>query len=124
MLESIMPTFAAASFGTIALGILFFLVAAFMILVVLIQKPKGGGLAGAFGGGGGGGQQAMFGAKVGDVLTWVTVVIFALFLLLAVALVFTGRSDAVATPPNDEQVESNPADPGQTPAPAETPATE
>jgi preprotein translocase subunit SecG len=67
------------------LGILFVLVSLFLLLVVLIQKPKGGGLSGAFGGAGGAVQTA-FGSKVGDMLTWVTVVCFALFLLLAVFL--------------------------------------
>lgn len=63
--------------------IAFILVCAVMMLVVLIQKPKGGGLSGAFGGAGGGSSQAVFGSKVGDVLTWVTVGCFVLFLLLA-----------------------------------------
>lgn len=71
------------------LMILFILISVLMILVILIQKPKGGGLAGAFGGGGGGGSsQAVFGAKVGDVLTWVTVGFFAAFLFLAIGLVY------------------------------------
>src|SRR3712207_5343991 len=63
---------------------LFIVVCTFLILVVLIQKGRGGGLASAFGGGGGG--NTAFGAKTGDVLTWVTSVIFGVFLLLAVLL--------------------------------------
>ncbi len=81
---------------TWVLATLFFVVAAFMILVILVQKPKGGGLSGAFGGGGGGGQQAVFGARVGDVLTVVTTVVFVIFLLLAIGLVYSSRSDAPA----------------------------
>jgi preprotein translocase subunit SecG len=55
-----------------------------MILLVLIQKGRGGGLSGAFGGGGGG--NTAFGAKTGDVLTWATSIVFALFVVLAVVL--------------------------------------
>jgi preprotein translocase subunit SecG len=65
-------------------AILFVGVSLFLMLVILVQKPKGGGLSGAFGGAGGAVQTA-FGSKVGDLLTWVTVVCFALFLLLAMA---------------------------------------
>ncbi len=54
-----------------------------MILLVLIQKGRGGGLSGAFGGGGG---NTAFGAKTGDVLTWATSIVFALFVILAVIL--------------------------------------
>ncbi len=90
-----------ASVMTWILATLFIVVAAFMILVILIQKPKGGGLSGAFGGGGGGagGQQAMFGAKVGDVLTLVTTVVFVLFLLIAIALVYASGDESAATQP-------------------------
>ena len=65
------------------LAILLILICGFLILIVLIQRGRGSGLAGAFGGGGGGG--GAFGAKTGDVLTWITVVVAAVFLLLAVA---------------------------------------
>ena len=53
-----------------------------LILVVLIQKGRGGGLGAAFGGAAGG----VLGSKTGDFLTWVTVVLVALFLILAVLL--------------------------------------
>jgi protein translocase SecG subunit len=62
----------------------------FMILLVLIQKGRGGGLSSAFGGAGG---NTAFGSKTGDVLTWVTSVVFVLFLLLSFVLIWTG--DAV-----------------------------
>jgi preprotein translocase subunit SecG len=75
------------------LALLFCGVALLMVLLILVQKPKGGGLAGAFGGGGGGGGQGAFGAKVGDVLTWATVVFFVAFLLLAMGLTWTIRPE-------------------------------
>src|SRR5690606_10768513 len=81
-----------ANWQITALSIAFVLVCLFMMLVILIQKPKGGGLSGAFGGAGGS-AQAAFGAKTGDVLTWFTVVCFALFLLLAMGLTWTIRPE-------------------------------
>src|ERR1700722_2700925 len=54
-----------------------------MILLVLIQKGRGGGLSGAFGGAGG---NTAFGSKTGDVLTWATSIVFALFIFFAVIL--------------------------------------
>lgn len=65
-----------------------------MILVVLIQRPQGGGLSGAFGAGGGGGSgagQTAFGTKTGDVLTYATIAVFVLYLLVAIGLNFATR---------------------------------
>ncbi len=63
--------------------ILFALVSLILILVVLIQKGRGGGLSGAFGGGMASG---LLGSKTGDFLTWATIVVVSVFLLLAVLL--------------------------------------
>lgn len=63
--------------------ILFLFICAILILLVLIQKGRGGGLSSAFGGSGG---NTAFGAKTGDVLTWATSVVFAVFITLAVVL--------------------------------------
>lgn len=63
--------------------VLFIIVSLFLILLVLIQKGRGGGLASAFGGMG---AQTAFGAKTGDVLTWATSVVFAVFVVLAIIL--------------------------------------
>lgn len=96
------------------LSALFVLVSVLMMLIILIQKPKGGGLAGAFGGAGGGSANAAFGAKVGDVLTYATVVFFLLFLVIAMGLTWTinpeqerlkrsrATSPAAATPATPE----------------------
>jgi preprotein translocase subunit SecG len=56
-----------------------------LILVVLLQSGKDAGLSGAFGLGGGG--QSLFGARAGDVLSKVTVVIAVTF--ICTCLVFT-----------------------------------
>ena len=62
---------------------LFIFFCVILILLVLVQKGRGGGLSSAFGGGGG---NTAFGAKTGDVLTWATSIVFALFVVLAVVL--------------------------------------
>lgn len=72
-----------SSFVFYTLMMLFIFVCLLLILIVLIQKGRGGGLASAFGGMGG---NTAFGSKTGDVLTWATSAIFAVFLLLAIAL--------------------------------------
>jgi preprotein translocase subunit SecG len=66
--------------------ILFVIVSVAMILIILVQRPAGGGLAGAFGGAGGAGAETVFGGRVGDALTWATVVGFVLYLTIAVSL--------------------------------------
>lgn len=64
-------------------AVLFVLVSVVVILVILIQKGRGGGLSAAFGGGMAG---SLLGSKTGDFLTWVTIVLVGVFLLLAVVL--------------------------------------
>jgi len=54
-----------------------------LILTVLLQKGRGGGLGAAFGGGVGGG---LLGSKTGDFLTWVTIFLVGIFLVLAVVM--------------------------------------
>jgi preprotein translocase subunit SecG len=70
-----------ASFGRIMLTIAFVAVSVLLIGLVLLQKNRGAGLSGAFGGVGG---HTAFGTKTGDFLTWVTVSLTALFLLLSI----------------------------------------
>ena len=72
------------------LAFLFAFVCVFMMLLILIQKGRGGGLSSAFGGSGG---NTAFGTKTGDLLTWVTAVVFGVFLLLTMGLTWT--ADAI-----------------------------
>ncbi len=72
----------AASFIIYVVRTLFIICAVVLVLVILIQKGKGGGLSAAFGGAGGAG--GVLGTKTGDFLTWFTIGLVALFLLLAV----------------------------------------
>lgn len=88
----------AASFGIVALTIGLVSVSVLLIGLVLLQKNRGAGLSGAFGGVGG---HTAFGTKTGDFLTWVTVGLTAIFLLLSIAgnYVFdTGKPAIVAAP--------------------------
>ena len=72
-------------------GFLFIFVCLMLIGVVLLQKGKGGGLSSAFGGGAG----SAFGTKTGDVMTWVTIVIVGLFLLLSIGTAVAYRPEVV-----------------------------
>jgi preprotein translocase subunit SecG len=65
------------------IAVVFVLVSVVLVLVILIQKGRGGGLSAAFGGGMAG---SLLGSKTGDFLTWVTIVLVGVFLLLAVVL--------------------------------------
>jgi preprotein translocase subunit SecG len=56
------------------------IVSIFLILVVLVQRGRGGGLTGALGGMGG---QSAFGTKAGDLFTKITIVVAAIWILLA-----------------------------------------
>jgi len=58
------------------------LLSIFMVLVILVQRGRGGGLTGALGGMGG---QSAFGTKAGDLFTRITIVVAALWVLLAMA---------------------------------------
>ena len=105
----------------------FLLVSIVMILIVLIQRPQGGGLGGAFGAGGGGGGgaggagQTAFGTKTGDVLTWATIGIFVLFLLLAIVLNFVTRPQSMAAAPTMTSPDAPASQQGGGSAPAEDP---
>jgi len=103
-----------------------------MILIILVQRPQGGGLASAFGGAGGGSTDTVFGGRVGDALTVMTVVAFVLFLGLAVSLNLIDSSaqsqDATAvstsTIDSPETTTATPANiPATTPASSDHPTS-
>ncbi|MGD0571457.1 MAG: preprotein translocase subunit SecG [Sedimentisphaerales bacterium] len=73
----------AAGFITNVLATIFVIGSVALILVVLIQKGKGGGLSGAFAGGMASG---ILGSKTGDVLTWITISMASLFIIVALVL--------------------------------------
>lgn len=61
------------------LGVAIIGVSLLLIGLILLQKNRGAGLSGAFGGVGG---HSAFGTKTGDFLTWITVGLVSVFLLL------------------------------------------
>ena len=58
------------------------LAALILVFIVLIQKGKGGGLSAAFGGIG----SSLLGTKTGDFLTWITISMASLFIVVALVL--------------------------------------
>lgn len=76
---------AKVGFGMKVLSLAWFILALLLILIILVQKGKGGGLSGAFGGAGGAG--GLLGTKTGDVLTWFTIGVVTLFLVLTLVMV-------------------------------------
>ena len=80
----------------ILISAIFIIICVLLIIVVLLQKGRGGGLGAAFGGL----ASSAFGTRIGDVFTWVTIVLTALFLLLAIGTTMWYRPEpsAVARP--------------------------
>lgn len=108
--------------GLIVLGIA---ASVLLILTILVQRPQGGGLAAAFGGAGAGSGQTAFGAKTGDALTIMTIVMFVLWLFISIALVHVTKAPSPgargAEQTNGQPAEAPPA--GET-APEATPGDE
>ena len=97
---------------------LFMVVSTVMILVILMQRPKGGGLSAAFGGSSAGSADSLLGGRVGDTLTWVTVVAFVLYLGLAISLNMSAGPGAADVAGPTEAVEAVEASDTNTPVEA------
>ncbi|MGD0784699.1 MAG: preprotein translocase subunit SecG [Sedimentisphaerales bacterium] len=91
--------------------------AVILVLIVLIQKGRGGGLSSTFGGL----SSSLLGTKTGDFLTWVTISVVALWLLLSVVAAKWFKPEASELLQGQRQMQSAPAR-QQTPAmpPAQT----
>ena len=114
-----LPLLAAAFIIKVIAGV-FTLCAVALVLIILIQKGRGGGLGGVFGGGLASG---ILGSKTGDFLTWVTVSLAGLFLLIACVMAkFYKPTISDFGGPATRQQPVSPQQPGadQTPAAAET----
>jgi preprotein translocase subunit SecG len=115
-----LPVLAVVFIMKVIAGI-FTLCAVALVLIVLIQKGRGGGLSGALGGGIASG---ILGSKTGDFLTWVTVSLAGLFLLLAGMMVKFYKptvSDFGGPATQQQPPESTqPPTAGEKPAPTET----
>lgn len=110
-----------ASFATTILSITIIIVCVLLVGLILLQKNRGAGLSGAFGGVGG---HSAFGTKTGDMLTWVTVGLAAVFLVLAIVgnYFFVPEVPALGPPATELPMttEQLPAAQDTAPAPAQS----
>ena len=106
----------AVGWGQFLVAFLFVVVCILLILIILLQKGRGGGLSGAFGGVGG---HSAFGAKTGDVFTWITVGLTFFFILIAVIGNWVYRPPTTVTP----TVTATPAGTTNSPTPEGAPAS-
>jgi len=117
-----------------AVGTLYVVICLVLLLVVLLQQGKGGDIAAAFGGSG---SQTAFGARAGaTLLSRVTAVCAALFMIGALVLAILGQRGPGSVvgggpppPPATVPAAAQPAEqrqqqqpPAETPKPAEQPA--
>jgi preprotein translocase subunit SecG len=77
---------------SIVLLVFFVVVAVLLILIVLVQNEEGEGLGGVFAGG----SSSAFGSRSGNVLTRITTVLGAIFLVLSLGLALTNRIPGVS----------------------------
>jgi preprotein translocase subunit SecG len=75
------------------------IISIFLILVILVQRGRGGGLTGALGGMGG---QSAFGTKAGDLFTKITIVVAAIWILLAMLTIQRLARPTVAKPAKEK----------------------
>ncbi|HBG26128.1 MAG: preprotein translocase subunit SecG [Planctomycetes bacterium GWF2_41_51] len=114
-------TLAAVPFVMKIVVVLWAIAALVLILVVLIQKGRGGGLASAFGGIGG----SLLGTKTGDVLTWFTICLVTVWLILSVVAVKWYKPQASEfLQPQPQQQQLPATTPGSVPPPATQEQTE
>ena len=115
----------AAGFIMSILATIFVIGSVVLILVVLIQKGKGGGLSGAFAGGMASG---ILGSKTGDFLTWITISMASLFIIVALVLdrwwrpSMSGPASRARAPITSTDTGRGPARPTQEAPPASAPA--
>ena len=72
------------AFANYALGFSLFFISLFLIFIILIQRGRGGGLSGALGGTG----QSAFGSRAGDEMTYITLIVSAIWIFLCVVCIW------------------------------------
>ena len=77
----------------IFLLVLFIIDAIFLILIVMVQDEQGEGIGGLFGGG----SATPFGSRSGNILTKVTSILGAIFIVSAFGLAWINKSDKTAS---------------------------
>lgn len=100
---------------TYTLFIIEIIVALLMVAVVMLQPPKdaSGGISTAFGGGMG---EAVFGGRVGNVLTRATIVLGAILVVNTLVITFLMRQDSGSAVDRAAAQQSAPAVPAEQPA--------
>jgi preprotein translocase subunit SecG len=93
---------------TTLLTVIYVFVCIFLIFVILLQSGRGGGLGGL---GGGTGQQVFGGGGGTNILTRLTSVSAALFMLLSVALAYLSSRDEAALERVEERIQESKAEP-------------
>lgn len=133
-----LQTLAAWDWSRFGIGltvVVFGAICLLLVLAILIQKPQGGGLSGAFGAGASGSGQTAFGTKTGDALTWMTIIIFLVYLGAAIGMNYAmrpmdttpsgGNASSVPgpgkVPPGDKEVPAKTATPPSTTSPTDKP---
>ena len=112
------PLFGA--FANYALGFSLFFISLFLIFIILIQRGRGGGLSGALGGTG----QSAFGSRAGDEMTYITLIVSAIWIFLCVVCIWVLNPKDSKQFFDDEEIEqtSNEEDSGMNLLPGDTPA--
>ncbi len=106
----------ALSFIKNVVAVLFVISCVSLVLIILIQKGRGGGLSGAFGGAMASG---ILGSKTGDFLTWVTISLVGVFLLLAVVMAKIYKPDEATDYDINPQTQQQPLESTEKPVPSD-----
>ncbi|MBN2594126.1 MAG: preprotein translocase subunit SecG [Sedimentisphaerales bacterium] len=106
----------AVSFIMNVVAVLFVICCVALILIILIQKGRGGGLSGAFGAAMASG---ILGSKTGDFLTWVTITLVGVFLLLAVVMAKFYKPDVASDYDVIPQTQQQPLESPEQPVPSD-----
>lgn len=113
---TVLPILAVSTIMNIV-AVLFVISCVSLVLIILIQKGRGGGLSGAFGGAMASG---ILGSKTGDFLTWVTITLVGVFLLLAVVMAKFYRPSAASDYDVNPQTQQQPMESSEQPASSQT----
>jgi preprotein translocase subunit SecG len=96
------------AFANYALGFSLFFISLFLIFIILIQRGRGGGLSGALGGTG----QSAFGSRAGDEMTYITLIVSAIWIFLCVVCIWVLNPKDPKQFFNDDNVEQTSGEAG------------
>ena len=96
------------AFANYALGFSLFFISLFLIFIILIQRGRGGGLSGALGGTG----QSAFGSRAGDEMTYITLIVSAIWIFLCVVCIWVLNPKDSKQFFNDDNIEQTSGEAG------------